>query len=300
MSLTTDSTTLGHEARLLWVNGRPQSVLHPLDRGLAYGDGLFETMRVIGGAIPLLDFHLQRLASGLERLDIHCDPVLVEHEIAQLLATLEASEAQADWVLKLTVTSGVGGRGYLPALDMAPSRILALFPGTSFPAPQADSGVTVRLCRLRLSRQPVLAGIKHLNRLEQVLARSEWRDPQIAEGILRDEAGHLVDGVISNLFAVRNGVLETPDLSHCGVAGVMRRFVIERCIALSIPCRETSLSLDQVLSADEIFMTNSLFGIWPVVRWLDEEGGDLGWAPRQNHLNRRLRNEVNQLFLPTS
>lgn len=288
----------GSDLRLLWVNGQAEPpLLHPLDRGLAYGDGLFQTMRVVGGAIPLLDCHLQRLDEGLQRLAIDCDLALIEREIGQFLAALRPEEVRADWVLKLTLTRGVAGRGYLPAPGMVPTRLLALFPGTPFPATQAESGVTVRLCRLRLSRQPALAGIKHLNRLEQVLARSEWRDARIAEGILRDEMGQLIDGVVSNLFVVRGGVVETPRLDQSGVAGAMRAFVIARCAALSIPCREVVLSLEQALGAEEIFLSNSLFGLWPVVQWFDEAGGDLGWRAGESPVLRRLQAEVNSLFL---
>jgi 4-amino-4-deoxychorismate lyase len=125
-----------------------------------------------------------------------------------------------------------------------------------------NSGVCVRVCRQQLAEQPALAGMKHLNRLEQVLARAEWSDPQIAEGLMLDQRARLIEGTMSNIFLVRDGVVRTPQLHRCGVAGVMRQIVMEQLVAVT----ETDLVLDDVIAADEVFLTNSVIGIWPVVR----------------------------------
>src|SRR5690606_31058408 len=119
----------------------------------------------------------------------------------------------------------------------------------------------------RLAEQPLLAGLKHLNRLEQVLARAEWQDTRYAEGLLCDVSGRIVEGVFSNLFLVRGGVLQTPALTRCGVAGVMRAELLEYAASLGVPCAVGDYERADLLVADEIFVCNSLYGVWPVRRF---------------------------------
>ncbi|MGK0673412.1 MAG: aminodeoxychorismate lyase [Halothiobacillaceae bacterium] len=230
------------------------------DRGLHYGDGLFETMAVQEGRVRLLELHLARLAWGAARLAI---PLADTEGLAAKLAT--AAEALGEGVLKLILTRGSGGRGYLTPDISIPSLILQRYPPV---ATAGQEGVTVRLCALRLARQPHLAGLKHLNRLEQVLARAEWRDPAIAEGLMLDSEGLLVEGVASNIFLVRKGRLLTPLLDLCGVAGVMRTHVMQRAVRLGLEVQEARLGLDDLMAADEVFLTNSLHGIRPIIRLL--------------------------------
>ena len=120
-----------------------------------------------------------------------------------------------------------------------------------------------------MSEQPLLAGLKHLNRLEQVLARSEWHDPAYAEGLMRDTSGRVVEGVFSNLFLVQDGRLLTPDLQRSGVAGVMRAALLVEAARLAIPCHITDISLEQLQQADELFVCNSVYGVWPVRAFAD-------------------------------
>ena len=144
------------------------------------------------------------------------------------------------------------------------------------------------MCSLRLAHQPALAGIKHLNRLENVLARAEWNDPEIAEGLLQDSAGNVIGGTMSNLFLLARDVLLTPDLGRCGVAGVTRERVIEAARRNGITCRVAAVSLEEVLNSTEAILVNSLIGAWRirqlgavtwqqdsmtamVRRWLDED-----------------------------
>lgn len=242
------------------------------DRGLHYGDGLFETMRVSVGAVRLLELHLKRLALGAERLGLD----LPDH--AELRRALEeAAAALGEGVLKLIVTRGSGGRGYLPPETVTPSLILLCYPPMGVTADE----IAVRLCGLRLARQPRLAGIKHLNRLEYVLARAEWSDPAIGEGLLLDTEGLLVEGVVSNLFLVRDGRLFTPSLDHCGVEGVMRRHVMACAERLAVPVTVTTLRMEDLLGADEVFLTNSLSGIRTVTHLLDHRTWDAGPVTRQ-------------------
>lgn len=243
------------------------------DRGLHYGDGLFETMAVMGGQVRLLPLHLERLARGAKRLAIS----LPDLDVLALELAAAAREL-GEGVLKLIVTRGSGGRGYLPPESPRPSLILQRHPPVDA---AGQDGVTVRLCELRLSRQPLLAGIKHLNRLENVLARAEWRDPAIAEGLLLDADGFLVEAVASNLFLVQGDALRTPLLDRCGVAGVMRAHVMQRAASLGLAVEEARLWLDDLLAADEVFLTNSLHGIRPVVSLTGQRDWPLGSVTRR-------------------
>lgn len=247
------------ECLAVLINGEPTQQLDAGDRGLQYGDGLFETIAVRQGKPRLWDLHMARLHCGCEALGLPLiDPALLAREAQSLCSG--SSEA----VLKIILTRGAGGRGYrMPAL-VQPTRILSLHDFPAYPDGYSENGIIVRLCRLRLARQPALAGIKHLNRLEQVLARQEWQQPDIVEGILRDTRDHVIEGVMSNLFSVYSGELFTPDLTHCGVAGVMREHVMALAEAAGLVVNVRQLTEQDLFDADEVFMTNSLIGIWPV------------------------------------
>ncbi|RVD78263.1 aminodeoxychorismate lyase [Pseudomonas koreensis] len=241
-----------------WVDGQPADALSLKDRGLAYGDGLFETIAVHGGQPVLLDRHLTRLAEGCARLAITAD---IERVRSELLAY---AAAMGEGVLKLILTRGDGLRGYAPDPAAQGRRILQGNPAAAYPAAHGEQGVRLFPCVTRLSIQPLLAGLKHLNRLEQVLARAEWRDNEHAEGLMLDQAGRVIEGVFSNVFLVRDGVLITPDLKRCGVAGVMRAEILFQAESLAIPTQITDISLEQLQWADEVFICNSVYGVWPV------------------------------------
>jgi len=251
------------------------------DRGLHYGDGVFETMAVIAGRVRLWPRHRQRLEQGAARLAI---PLPEMSELEALLQ--QAAHEMHEGVLKLILTRGTGGRGYAPPEDAEPTLVLLRYPQRMPTMSDAQTGIVLRLCELRLARQPVLAGIKHLNRLDYVLARAEWRDPAIAEGLLFDSQGELIEAVASNVFLVQAGRLRTPCLDQCGVAGVMRAEVLACAERLGVAAEETRLCLDDVPSADEVFLTNSLHGIRPV-RALH---GQREWAV--GTLTQRLQHEL--------
>jgi len=243
---------------MILVNGIESDRVAVGDRGLQYGDGLFETFAVRDGMPEQWDRHLRRLQLGAARLNIPMpDPQLLADEASRVCHN------QTRAVLKLIVTRGEGGRGYRPAPDMAPTRILSLHPWPDYPAGHAAQGVRLRLCRTPLGLNPALAGIKHLNRLEQVLARSEWEDADIAEGLMLDSEGRLVCGTMSNLFLVRDGELYTPELTRCGVEGTTRARVLETAADHDIPCHIADLKLDALWDADEVFVCNSIIGVWP-------------------------------------
>lgn len=241
-----------------WVDGLPADALSLKDRGLAYGDGLFETIAVRGGQPLLLDRHLARLADGCARLAIAADIERVRHELQSYAV------AMGEGVLKLILTRGDGLRGYAPDPSAQGRRILQGNPPAAYPKAHAEQGVRLFPCSTRLSRQPLLAGLKHLNRLEQVIARAEWQDSEHAEGLMLDQAGRVIEGVFSNLFLVRDGVLITADLKRCGVAGVMRAEILFQAESLGIPVQITDIPLEQLQWADEVFVCNSVYGVWPV------------------------------------
>lgn len=241
-----------------WIDGRPAELLSVKDRGLAYGDGLFETIAVSGGKPVLLERHLARLADGCARLQIALDLALVRAEL------LAFSGELGDGVAKLIVTRGDGLRGYAPPSPSQSRRILQGSAKPVYPHEHAERGVRLFPCVTRLAEQPVLAGLKHLNRLEQVLARAEWQDAEHAEGLMLDTAGRVVEGVYSNLFLATGGVLQTPELSRCGVAGVMRAELLAQAGRRGLACAVRDISLADLLAADEVFLCNSLYGVWPV------------------------------------
>ncbi|KPW38975.1 Aminodeoxychorismate lyase [Pseudomonas amygdali] len=241
-----------------WVDGCPADALSLKDRGLAYGDGLFETIVVKAGQPLLLERHLQRLENGCARLSIATDHALIRTEMTRFAAEL------GDGVMKLILTRGDSQRGYAPAPNAQSRRILQGGSAPAYPGVHAEQGVRLFACQTRLAEQPLLAGLKHLNRLEQVLARSEWSDSEHAEGLMRDTSGRLIEGVYSNLFLVSQGRLLTADLSRCGVAGVMRAELLDQARNLGLVVDIRDLYLSDLESADEVFLCNSVYGVWPV------------------------------------
>ncbi|WP_114241198.1 aminodeoxychorismate lyase [Dyella sp. C9] len=237
------------------VDGVPTGTVSAFDRGLAYGDGLFETIRLVQGRAPLWSRHLRRLLEGAVRLRLPApDPDLLWREAMMVSAGLEHA------VVRLTVTRGLGERGYAPPLSATPTRVVAAFDAPAMRGDAYAQGVRVRWCETRLATQPLLAGIKHLNRLEQVLARAEWSDPAVAEGLLCDLDGHPISATMSNLFAVVDGVLSTPMLDRCGVAGVARAEVLAAREGVAVVQLDRA-ALDR---ASELFLTSAVRGILPV------------------------------------
>lgn len=219
------------------------------NRGLNYGDGVFETMRVHRGELPMWPRHLARLREGAWRLGIAMPDVdFIEACIAELVAGADAG------VLKLLLTRGEGGRGYAPPLDAVPTWMLSLLP---LPAPQG--ALRLHACETRLAMQPALAGIKHCNRLEQVLGRAEAERAGCDEGVMRDMAGKPVCATSANLLVLRDGRWTTPSVDSCGVAGVLRGGLLEAGLV-----EVEVLSMDDVESAEALALCNAVRGILPV------------------------------------
>lgn len=244
---------------MIVINGENQSSINYADRGLHYGDGLFETLEIHNGRVVFLDRHLSRLALGCKRLKIPApSPELLAEEIAELAQSCNQA------VLKIIITRGTGGRGYRQPEIINATRILSIHPFPEYPADYKIQGVNVRFCDMRLGQNPHLAGIKHLNRLEQVLARAEWQDSDIQEGLMFDSDNNLVEGTMTNVFLVEEGHLLTPKLNQCGVEGVIRNIIIEQAMANGLSVAQLTISKTRLLAAEEVFLTNSIIGLWPV------------------------------------
>jgi 4-amino-4-deoxychorismate lyase len=253
------------------VDGVIDAQVSPLDRGFAYGDGVFETCKLQDAKIPLWNLHKERLLKSCEKLLIPVAIDVIEKQLENLLSELSISNTKSA-VAKITVTRGQGGRGYRLPDSITPTIVIGIFPSAQYPADYFSKGVIVKLCQQRLSCNQSLAGLKHLNRLEQILARAEWRDESIAEGIVFDTKGNLIEAVFSNIFLIKNNEIFTPDLSEAGVAGVMRRFIIETIAPKAgLNIRIKALGFDDLVNADSIFLCNSLYGIWPVDQILGEQ-----------------------------
>ncbi|WP_147692634.1 aminodeoxychorismate lyase [Vogesella mureinivorans] len=245
------------------INGVVADSLPASDRGLAYGDGLYRTLEVLAGQPRLWRWQWQRLAADCAALRLPCpDEALLLAEIATVCAGLPRA------VAKVVLTRGSGQRGYAIPATVQPTRIVSAAAWAGYPPERAAQGITLRWCSTQLGLQPLLAGVKHLNRLENVLARSEWGDPAIAEGLMLDSDGTVVEGTMSNLFWVHAGQLFTPPLDRCGVSGAMRACIIDTARQLGITVAEQRVLPAELLAVDEVFVCNSLAGIWPV-RQLD-------------------------------
>ena len=270
---------------MILVNGAVADSVAATDRGLAYGDGVFRTLPVKRGRPQCWEIHYRKLEHDCAALAVACPPLQVlVHELEQL------ARESADFVAKIIVTRGSGVRGYAPPQPASPTRIVMSAPLPEYPAEFTRSGIKVHLCATRLSFQPRLAGVKHLNRLENVIARAEWNDPALHEGLLLDAEDHVIGGTMSNLFLVENGALVTPELSRCGVAGVTRERIMKAAAKQGMACRVEAITQARLLDAPEAMLVNSVIGAWQigvcagkswaagtftarVRKWLDDEVG---------------------------
>ncbi len=232
------------------------------DRGFSYGDGVFRTVRVRGGRIAAWERHAKKLEDDLARLGLG-PPDLCR--IAEDVARLGTNHP--DCVARITITAGASARGYRRMHGTPLTTILRATALPAWPAEVATLGIALRLCNLRLADQPALAGVKHLNRLEQVLARAEWNDDRTAEGLTLDGAGHAICGTMSNLFILEGSRLATPDLARCGVEGVQRSRILEWARRRGIPATVEALPLERVCAADALILCNSVVGTWWVSRF---------------------------------
>lgn len=236
-----------------FVNGRDCAEVSASDRGLAYGDGLFETMRAINGQIPLWQRHKDRLIWGCGQLGIAVDQKKLETEVQKALLAFPDTQA----VVKLICTRGGSAEGYKPKVDEINTYIRIAPLNSSI---RAYSGLKARLCNHRLAKQPALAGIKHLNRLEQVIASRELPE-NFDEGVLLDSDGNLIECISSNLILVKGHKLLFPSLQSSGVKGVMQSLLREKSSQAGFEVEEAQIGLGQLGEFEEILATNAVRGI---------------------------------------
>jgi 4-amino-4-deoxychorismate lyase len=244
---------------MILVNGDASAQVAVNDRGLSYGDGVFRTMLMQAGKVKNWSLHYAKLVDDCAKLALTCpNRPLFENDISFL------SSLNKSGVIKFIVTRGVGQRGYAPQPAASVTRISMWSTMPLYADKIVHDGIRARWCQLRLGRQPLLAGVKHLNRLENVLARAEWQDADILEGLLLDEAGNVICGTMSNVFVIKGRYLYTPDLSVCGIAGVTRARILDGAASMGLMAKVTALSMADVLAADEVMVTNSVIGVWQI------------------------------------
>lgn len=246
------------------VNGRREAGISPFDRGFAYGDGVFRTLLARGRQLLSWKRHFSRLQADCNALGIVCpSEELLLGDIGKLLGD------EDDCVIKIIVTRGESERGYAVPPLAQPTRVVIKAAPPIYPEQHYSEGVALYLCQTRLGHQPRLAGVKHLNRLENVLARMEWVDTQVVDGLLLDLDGNVIECTMSNLFMRDGDCLITPDLSRCGVAGVTRERIMERAHGLDYTVEVRPVRLSELMEADEIVICNSIYGVWHVRKLAD-------------------------------
>lgn len=268
---------------LSWVNGQQSEKLSVFDRAVAFGDGLFETILVTHGQAPLLPLHLARLERGLKALHIPLSIDQAEEDISQAIESLDANKR---FKLKYIVSRGESEAGYKPNAGINPTRLLqcAVFDRDLAALQQ---GIKATVCQWLLSCNSQLAGIKHLNRLDQVMAAKQIPD-DCYEGILRDSSGCFIEGTMSNFFVrTESGLWQTPKLDVSGVKGVMRGHILSEMKARNIAVEETRIA--SLARISEMFISNALIGVVPVLE-LDGQCFTISdnTLAIQNHINNKL------------
>ncbi len=273
------------------INGIAAEYVSVFDRGLHYGDGLFETIACTGGRPQFVEHHLERMARGARVLDIPCpDRSLFLDDIRRLL-----EDSRRNSVIKLMLIRGQGKRGYRYDRRSLPTRVCMLAAWPEYVDRWQRHGVSTQFCATKVSGNPGAHGIKSLNRLENVLASGELRDA-IDEGFLSDADGNVIEGTMSNFFAVSGDALVTPDLSRGGIQGIMRDRIIDIAREAGIELETRHINRDELLGARELFICNSVIGLCPVRR-LEQVGFNTGEMTTiiRTALLRRMRADAEAL-----
>jgi 4-amino-4-deoxychorismate lyase len=269
------------------VNGLPSDAISITDRGLLYGDGVFETILCEAGRPVLLAGHTQRLENGCKRLG------LAKQELPAILADIREVAKQDDCVVKVIITRGVRGRGYsYDNQDNASTRIVYRDELPNIPVDYYRQGIQLTKCEYTLPDNRQLAGIKHLNRLDQVMARSEW-DNEFQEGVMFANDGRVVEGTMSNIFIESNQQWITPKLDSNGILGVMRQWIIRNSYHADIECVEKDIQLSELQNAQSIFVCNSVVGIWPVTKF---EGKNYPVSEAVTSIMREANSSLTKLY----
>lgn len=226
---------------IVLIDGKNQTQLSVFERSQQFGDGVFETCILQNSSILFWDLHFKRLSLGLKRLKIK--PI----QACDLLADI-AKIKPKNGVIKILISRGKSLYGYGFSADIQPTRMLIYTD-----MPMLKDKYQLSICASGYGNNPNLAGIKHCNRLEQVLARSSITTD---EGLMLDEHGFVISATAANIFLIKNGLIKTPDLSRCGILGTRRDLILQKTHATI-----AQISLDELLSADEVFLSSTIIGI---------------------------------------
>jgi len=254
------------------VNGEISTLVETTNRGLNYGDGIFETLSVHNGQPRWWQAHMDRMGAGCERLGL---PMPSQAVLLREVQTVSAGLQDA--VVKIVLTRAGQGRGYAPPCEQSCDRIVSAHAFPTDNLEQAGSGASARICKLRLAIQPGLGGMKHLNRLEQVLASAEPFADGVSEGVLLDHEDNVISAISANIFLVLEDRLLTPRLDRCGVRGVVRGQILK---AFKSRCEQRRIQVDLLQEADEVFICNSVRGIVPL-RSIDDQDYVIGPVTRE-------------------
>ena len=252
----------------VWINGKlvdiDKAKVSIFDRGFLYGDGVFETMRSYAGTVFKLDAHLNRLHISLDVLGIRppCARKRLEDAVYR---TLRANALKSAYI-KLTVTRGEGRFGISHKDAFRPNAMIVAKDFEGYPAWMFLKGISAKVTGNRQNDLSVLSRVKSLNFLGYIMARFEARDMGYDEAILANTKGHIAEAATSNIFLVRKGVLITPSLLAGILPGITRATVIGIARKLGLPVREKAVTHGELVSADEVFLTNSLAEVLPVTR----------------------------------
>lgn len=252
------------------INGSFEQAISALDRGFSYGDGVFRTMRVHNGLPVNWPFHYQKLVADCAVIGIVCPSAELLMSDFQKLFEQELFLEDSHQVAKIIITRGEGERGYAPPVITVPTRVLIKSNFPHYSTAHSQQGVQLHVCDTKLAAQPKLAGIKHLNRLENVIARMEWRDEAIFDGLMMNQANQVIECTMSNIFVRFGNQLITPDLSQCGVAGITRQRILGLGLVLGLTISIQEISFEQLQDADEVIVCNSLYGAFQVTKVADK------------------------------
>ncbi len=234
------------------------------DRAANYGDGVFTTMQLEAGSVALLAQHVSRLKHDAGKLGINVSAQSLHHAISN------AARQYQHGVLKCVVSAGEGGRGYARATQVQPSLHVSHHSLPGHYAHMRQQGMSLSVAQTRLAVQPVLAGLKHLNRLEQVLIKQELVGSEADDALVCDYQGRLIEASAANVFWSHQGRWFTPSLNGCGVSGVMRGFVMEWMRIRGMNVEVGDFTPADCARADSVMLTNALMGLMPVKRLMLE------------------------------
>ena len=245
------------------INGKLTNKISVEDRAVQYGDGIFETIAVKEKLLEFWKEHYQRLNKGCTILKIKCpSEFFLKKEISKFIKKTKKNK----FILKIIISRGVGGRGYNPPRNSKPTRILGIYDWPNYLEKNFTKGIMMDVCKTRISAQPFLSQIKHLNRLEQIIARSEWQNKSISESIMLDLNDNVIEGTMSNIFGIKKNIFYTPIIENSGVEGIMRGVILKLLKKNKKKYVIKEITLKEFLKFDEVFVCNSIFGIWPVIK----------------------------------